>query len=266
MSTSPTANQAFMLLKQEEKQRQIHSSAITSHVALMVNMPKPSASVSYYIPNCFSDRKAHHVLKCSRCHIKGHTKDRCYKLVGYPLGHPYHPNNKGKKKPANSRFTKPSQAHPTVTSPPVSNNLSTGMEELQTQFTTLIQWINKSGPANSSGPFNSSISGGTSASTPTQYSIATHIACTIYSFSSHISEDAWVIDTGVTNHMYCDIKCMHDVNTLSTPLTVNLSNGESANVTHIGSVYFHPLSLSLPNVLYIPSFTFNLLSVRKLST
>ncbi|XP_074360667.1 uncharacterized protein LOC141700906 [Apium graveolens] len=144
----------------------------------MVNMPKPTSSTSSYISNRFSDRESHPVHECAHCHIKGHSKDRCYKLIAYHVDHPYHPNNKGKRRPAHSRFSKPTQAitaqaNVVVHSQATSENaqLSTRMEELQTQLTTLMQCINK-GPSPVSSPYP-----GTSftASQP-QYSMATHIA------------------------------------------------------------------------------------------
>lgn len=41
------------------------------------------------------------LISLTYCHGKNHTKDRCYKLFGYPSD----PNNRGRKKP----FTKPGQ-------------------------------------------------------------------------------------------------------------------------------------------------------------
>lgn len=46
--------------------------------------------------------------------------------------------------------------------------------------------------------------------------------------------------------------------------SVKLPNGECAHVTHIGEVQLSP-SILLINVLCIPSFSFNLLSVSKLT-
>lgn len=34
-------------------------------------------------------------VECECCHIKGHKKDNCYKLVRYPPGHKLHKRNKG---------------------------------------------------------------------------------------------------------------------------------------------------------------------------
>ena len=83
-------------------------------------------------------------------------------------------------------------------------------------------------------------------------------------FSAHIvnrtafNGDTWVIDTGATEHI------MHSVHLLSEFIAVScvvkLPNGETAMVTHIGSITLSS-NLILHNVLCVPSFSFNLLSV-----
>lgn len=66
--------------------------------------------------------------------------------------------------------------------------------------------------------------------------------------------------------MCCNISLMQDVKTLLTPLTVQFPNGESAVVTHTGSVYLHHISVLISEVLLVTSFTFNLQSVNKFSS
>ena len=73
----------------------------------------------------------------------------------------------------------------------------------------------------------------------------------------------WVIDTGATNHMVHSITCFTTITaTLNT--FVNLPNGEVASVTHVGivKIYEH---LTLHNVLCVPSFSINLISVSQLA-
>lgn len=161
MSPWPTVNQTFMLLKQEERQRQAHNT-LASPVAMMVNMSKPLSNPTSYVNNRFSDRASPPVQECSHCHIKGHTKERCYKLIGYPLDHPYHPNNKGKRKfVPNSKApgAKPhamqvtSSQAPSSTDAPAgtsgSLSLTTKMDELQSQLNAIIQCLNKNPGAGS---------------------------------------------------------------------------------------------------------------------
>ncbi|XP_074360210.1 uncharacterized protein LOC141700311 [Apium graveolens] len=169
MSPWPSVNQAFMLLKQEERQRQFHNST-SSPVAMMVNVSKPQNGPTAYIQNRFSDR-AHPVQECAHCHIKGHTKERCYKLVGYPVDHPYHPNNKGKRRFSNSNVkavaVKPQAMQVSgtqYTSLDSSNeqHLTSKMDALQTQLNSIMQCLSK---------------GGSHPQAPEhQFSLATHLA------------------------------------------------------------------------------------------
>ncbi|XP_050104661.1 uncharacterized protein LOC126584269 [Malus sylvestris] len=73
---------------------------------------------------------------------------------------------------------------------------------------------------------------------------------------------AWILDSGETDH----IVCSSNMFTICLPVqnwTVNLPNGMAVAVTHIGSIRFSP-NLILHNVLCVPSFQLNLISVSKL--
>lgn len=70
---------------------------------MIVNFPRQNSCGIFFqqaTSSTFSyrrcDRLASTAPECVYCHIKGHTKDKCYKLVGYRPYHPYNPNNKGK--------------------------------------------------------------------------------------------------------------------------------------------------------------------------
>jgi hypothetical protein len=85
-----------------------------------------------------------------------------------------------------------------------------------------------------------------------------------YFDKSSVFASEWVIDTSATDHMvttthyFTTMQLVHNV-------TVNLPNGQSVNVTHIGSIQL-TTSLLLTNVLCVPSFDFNLISVSKLTS
>lgn len=76
-------------------------------------------------------------------------------------------------------------------------------------------------------------------------------------------ESDWVIDTRATDHMVHSISYFTSITaTLNTH--VNLPNGEIALVIHIGIVRISE-SLILYNVVCVPSFTFNLISINQLA-
>ena len=71
------------------------------------------------------------------------------------------------------------------------------------------------------------------------------------------------MDTGATDHFVCSVDLLASITAVRQSL-VQLPNGESAQVTHIGTVTLSP-SLILKNVLCVPSFYFNLLSISSLT-
>ena len=73
----------------------------------------------------------------------------------------------------------------------------------------------------------------------------------------------WVIDIGASDHIVCSMTLLHSI-TLVTNCIVESPNGESAQVTHIGFVQLSA-TLIIYNFLCVPSFSFNLLSVSKLT-
>ena len=70
--------------------------------------------------------------------------------------------------------------------------------------------------------------------------------------------DTWVIDTGATDHIVHSVHLLREF--IAVSCVVKLPNGETAMVTHIGSISLLA-TLTLTNVLYVPSFSFKLLSV-----
>ena len=77
------------------------------------------------------------------------------------------------------------------------------------------------------------------------------------------SSTGWVIDTGATNHMVHLVSFFTTI-TFTLNTHVNLPNGEIALVTHVGTVKIIE-TLVLYDVLCVPTFSFNLISMSKLA-
>jgi hypothetical protein len=92
------------------------------------------------------------------------------------------------------------------------------------------------------------------------YSVFSNESCD----KSYVSASEWMIDTGATNHMVTTTHYFTNMQ-LEHNVTINLPNGQFVTVTHIGSIQFIA-SLLLTNVLCVPSFDFNLISVSKLTS
>ncbi|VFQ68470.1 unnamed protein product [Cuscuta campestris] len=93
MRPLPTLEQAYNLLIQEEKQRDIQpvSQIIPDHASLSVTKP----SYGYYK----GKPDAKKTLYCDHCKKPGHVVNKCYRLIGFPKDFKF---TKGKNASANS--------------------------------------------------------------------------------------------------------------------------------------------------------------------
>ncbi|GJT82006.1 cysteine-rich receptor-like protein kinase 8 [Tanacetum coccineum] len=95
-----------------------------------------------------------------------------------------------------------------------------------------------------------------------------NFAAKMYSFiASHMTQPKshfiWVIDSGATDHVCISLSLMHNITKLHTPITVFLPNGHITQVTYTGSVRLTQ-SLIIDNIFYIPTFTYNLISISRI--
>lgn len=70
--------------------------------------------------------------------------------------------------------------------------------------------------------------------------------------------DQWIINTGATDHITPYAHLLRDVKPANSLL--HLPNVDTAEVVQIGNICLSPI-ITLHNVLCVPSFTYNLLSV-----
>jgi hypothetical protein len=75
------------------------------------------------------------------------------------------------------------------------------------------------------------------------------------------SSNTWMIDTRASDHLICSLSLFTTI-TAQISTQVKLPNGKFATITHIGTAQLFT-HLILTNVLYISSFSYNLLSVSK---
>ncbi|XP_039015379.1 uncharacterized protein LOC120145673 [Hibiscus syriacus] len=153
---------------------------------------------------------------CDNCKVKGHKKYNCYRLIGFPPDFKFN-----KKKGSQASMVAHSDREVVSPSPPVFTS---------EQYHQLLGLLNQASTQNSS-PYSSMNLAGT--------------FCSL----SHDSIE-WILDSGATDHILSDLKCMiNPVPCTSTPRYVQLPNGKSFVVTHIGFVKFSN-GLQLSNVLH----------------
>lgn len=89
MDPLPVISKIFALVMQEERQRSIHNDVPVSSVDRSVILP--SSSMIAAAKGQFAGNKGAKLDNrpiCSHSNITGHTVDKCYKVHGYPPGHP----------------------------------------------------------------------------------------------------------------------------------------------------------------------------------
>ncbi|XP_075492376.1 uncharacterized protein LOC142530428 [Primulina tabacum] len=250
MDPLPTINKAHSLVLQEEKQRGMPNRGapltepsafvVKNHMHRLERFPTPK----HPHLQCETCNKPGHTaetcrahLKCDYCGWSGHTIDICRKL-----------------QKTNSVSNKPRQREQKNFSSKV-NHVDANVPATPKQFTlTGEQYQNLM--ALLDGSKSNSIAnhvGSTSA--------MTDISGMAYQASIINRKVCWILDTGATDHM------VHSADLLTTKScvtnrSVHLANGTTATVTHIGSVHFS--NFTLQNVLCVPSFKLNLISISKL--
>ncbi|GJY75347.1 cysteine-rich receptor-like protein kinase 8 [Tanacetum coccineum] len=228
----------------------------------------------------------------------GYPKEECYKLLGYPLGHPLHNKyqppsqrtqqaNRGQRSvnmmtgdnlppmdtplhPMNS----PDQYSTSTTSDVAESQVHARMDLLQNQLNQVILMMQNQG--------NQAETSGTAPHVAGILSFSDNItipikvtgihsfnsAAKMYSFiASHMTKPKshfiWVVDSGATDHVCISLSLMHNITKLHTPIIVFLPNGNTTQVTYTGLVRLTQ-SLTIDNVFYIPTFTYNLISISRI--
>ncbi|WVZ10188.1 hypothetical protein V8G54_014718 [Vigna mungo] len=261
----PPISKIFSLVIQQE--RQLMNDHITASVT---TTPFPSSTptsvtcnycnkVGHQENTCFKKHgfpnQEHKTVKttnnnsrkiCTYCHRNGHTIDICFKKHGYPPGHKF--------------STKPGQVHNVLSSTNVDNqlkSLDTERSSLETiqltpqQYQILAELFKQSTTNNSNVHINQ------------VDTVSTNLSPgNIVSISQMHSSNIWLLDSGATDHVCISLESFTSYQKIN-PIPICLPNGKIIHANYKGTVRFNT-KLSLSNVLYVPDFSFNLVSVSQL--
>ena len=191
---------------------------------------------------------------CTHCGISGHTVESCYKKHGYPPGYKF------------SNGGKPSQINSIVSTDDVSSeNCQKGQEDGNITFTPLpyqiLSHIFKQ---------NKSVDDNKSMINPAQVnqvgSLSTNSAHQVTDQSNSSTgnlplktNSCWVLDSGATDHACVSLSNFASYKSIK-PVPINLPNDHHVLAKYSGTVVFSK-RFYLRNVLYVPHFAFNLISV-----
>lgn len=249
LSPLPSVNHAYSLLMQDEKQREIY---MNSHY------PGNSATFLATNQNALGQKSRYQeskqkktTLVCSNCKKPGHSVGKYYRIIGFPNDFKLTKTKKfqGNVK-SNVVFMEGAQEQ---------NEAHFGGEGkaqhfIQDQCSQLIQMLQNvkmNQPEGSSGDAS-----------------ANAVTCAGNVFKSHhkiirFTYQSWLLDSGATQHMCFDSKIFLELSTLKSPIFVDLPNSYRVKVTQSGSISLHP-KLVLKDVLFVPCFKYNLISVYNL--
>lgn len=222
----PSVKTAFSLVSREESHRG------GSNTTTSVNKTQISAFLSK-----FSDNKKKYfrpnTLSCKHCGDGGYTIERCFKLIGFPKDFQNKSSNQNSKTVSNNVCASEDS------SSNQSSQSSAGFSLSEEQVIKLLSLLDK----------NSSIEG----------------ASVNMAGIFPLSRSGWIIDSGANQHMTSSLSKLENIVDISDlHLQISHPNGTKVEVEKVGNIKL-TANVTLFDVLYIPNFSVNLLSVHKLT-
>lgn len=203
---------------------------------------------------------------CTFCNMVGHTVDKCYRKHGFPPGYKGkgQVNCVGNEANAQQDVLGTNQSEQEscqgseVVNDSVSHSVFPFSQEQCMHLISMLQEYKDRGILMSPAPAEATNNHHTVLSAQ-QVSNSGKWKGEVLSNISNI----WILDSGATDHICCSLSLFESYQPVFN-VSVKLPNGQSINVDHIGTVNVLP-HLKLDHVFHIPSFTFNLLSLSKLT-
>lgn len=240
LSVSPLPNlgRAYAIAAQEEKQRLVAANRTPNIAEAAALLSKKSE-----IPS----KKNHdggrvQFPPCMHCGKTNHSKEFCYKVVGYPTDwrQPGRRSNKQDKQYNGDKLQSGGSSGAALAT--TANDSGITIPGLTSeQYQQLLTLLSGQNTASGNPSANMAVS----------------------NFSGK-TKDAWVIDTGATHHITHDIDSLSNVVSCPDMPPVQISNGDTVGVNALGRITLSK-RLILEQVLGISNFCFNLLSVSKLT-
>ena len=266
MEPSSSIDKAFSLVIQEERQRCLGFTVAPSieSTALAVKNQGFNQGNSFLGNNSknIKGNNAKGRQVCSHCGKLGHVMEKCYKLVGFPPSY----KQKGRVAMANQVLVEDDQGNSGNSGVQQVNSFPFTSEQYQQLISMLSSHASTSGGANDALHLaNSALSSNVCNAWSDFVSLDLHhsVFAVNHVNKTTYGNDVWILDTGATDHIVHSLSLFtHITSSIST--FVQLPNGEKVTVTHIGTIQVTS-TLKLENVLCVPSFTFNLISISQLT-
>ena len=192
---------------------------------------------------------------CTFCGKTGHTVEVCYRKHGFP------PNFKFKNQSAahNVLAEETEEIVDSVSPPKVDSTTNSPLSFTPEQYKSLLALLQHKNTQDSAQ--GTSVSVSQMSSSPLNPSGIHHFVlnCASPSFGN-----SWILDSGATDHV-CNSPSWFTSHYPIKPIQVRLPNDHYVLANIAGTVSF-PNTLTLTNVLYVPNFSFNLISISQLTS
>jgi hypothetical protein len=260
MEPFPEINVAFSLIIQHESVNGLDSVADVSSVNLNLADGKKfhnqGKGKSYTSGNNSGSNKD---KQCSFCGKNGHTIDICYRKNGYPPGFKFRDGSMPPKSAMANYVASTDKAQASY-SQVASPMMGLSVDELQALRTLLQVHGSKTQIAPQLHQFSTKSKLDSSPSSSFKEPRGTsYVSCN--SISDSI--DMWKIDSGATDHACYSLSLFSKYRRVK-PIPVKIPNGSMAQADIIGEIVITNL-LTITNVLYLPHFKYNLLSVSRIT-
>ncbi|KAG8650605.1 hypothetical protein MANES_07G054076v8 [Manihot esculenta] len=209
---------------------------------------------------------------CSYCNMDRHVRDGCFKLIGYPEWFKTKTKNNGQSFKANRNIGYERRVVAAIEGPPNGKDTpldildtSTQISDLNAMLSSLQQEVNKliKGKAILTANTQQLNYNNEYDSDANPVAFVGNINSKSMSYASFHKHINWILDTGITDHMSSNQFLFKFLELLNKQVTVYLPDDNAMKVCYIGSImvskYMH-----LENVMFVPKFNYNLLSVSKL--
>ena len=232
----PSVKSAFAICSREESYKSASSGVSPNRIPNSAFLGKVNDKKRF--PNSNNNNRTN--LVCKNCGIKGHTIERCYKLIGFPKDFKTKTDSQPRNFSNNSVFSESKSESADNEKPDCFPNANNNPFCFSIdQVSKLLSLINdKPG-----------------------FNPVANMAGVNLSFIHHNVK--WVIDSGANQHFTTSDKFLDNVVDISDlKLQVDHPNGSSANILKIGNLSLDN-SVGLYDVLVVPDFNVNLMSVHK---
>ncbi|XP_019223774.1 PREDICTED: uncharacterized protein LOC109205516 [Nicotiana attenuata] len=188
-------------------------------------------------------------VSCTYCGKTGHTQEDCYRIIGFPDDFEF-TNHKGYQNQTKGNAVVAHKEENPGGQGNEFNGNNFGQQLSKEQVAEMMHIYKQTKLAQAG---NTGINANAIAGTILKYS---------GSVFTTLKSDTWIIDSGASEHMCFDSNSFLFLSPLPVPLNISLPNSFKVIVTHIGSISILPGHV-LNNVLHVPEFKYNLLSVHR---